>query len=222
MTGSPPQVLGPGAPAPSLPPVPPREQVERLVAASARTHGHLCPGQVIGVRMAILGLGLLGYSCPLPYPEIKNLVGVVEIERCLSDAVASASGLRFGRGSLKLVNLGLLAATFWDLANRRGVRLLSLEQARRLAPAYAPQIQGEHAQQTEAYKIMPSQELFRAQWVALTLPTQEMPGPRPPKVPCDRCGVPVRSGQVRRYGEENLCAVCAGEAYFNPLEPLEL
>ena len=207
---------------PALPPAPPREQVERLVAASARAHGHLCPGQVIGVRMSILGLALLGYPCPLPYPEIKNLVGVVEIERCLSDAVASATGLRFGRGSLKLINLGLLGATFWDMPSQRGVRLLSLDKARELAPDYAPGVEGDHAQQTEAYKIMPMEELFEAGWVELTLPEHDLPGHRPAKVPCDKCGVPIRSAQVRRLEDQNLCAVCAGETYFNQLEPLEL
>ncbi|MEW5912719.1 MAG: FmdE family protein [Thermodesulfobacteriota bacterium] len=205
-----------------MPPVPPREQVERLVAASARAHGHLCPGQVIGVRMSLLGLGLLGYPCPLPYPEIKNLLGVVEIERCLADAVAMATGLRFGRGSLKLINLGLLAVTFWDLERGRGVRLLSLEGARQRAKDYAPDRQDEHAQQVEAYKVMPNRELFQAQWVSLSLPSDEMPGQRPPKVVCDGCGVLVRSGQVRHQNGRNLCAVCAGEAYFQPLQPLEL
>ncbi|RJX30110.1 MAG: formylmethanofuran dehydrogenase [Desulfarculus sp.] len=222
MTPSAPSKPPAGLPKAELPPTPPREQVERLVAASARAHGHLCPGQVIGVRMSILGLGLLGYPCPLPYPEIKSLLGVVEIERCLSDAVAVATGLRFGRGSLKLINLGLLASTFWDLGSRRGVRLLSREEARALAPVYASDMEGEHAQQTEAYKVMPNSELFQAQWVALSLPPHELPGQRPPKVPCERCGVPVRSGQVRRQGDQSLCAVCAGGAYFQPLQPLEL
>ncbi len=217
-------ILGGGAAAEpvNLPPAPPREQVERLVAASARTHGHLCPGQVIGVRMSILGLALLGYPCPLPFPEIKNLVGVVEIERCLADAVATATGLRFGRGSLKLINLGLLGATFWDMANQKGVRLISLEKARELAAGYAPGVEGEHAQQTEAYKIMPNHELFQARWVDLNLPPHELPGQRPDKVPCDGCGVPIRSAQVRRLENKNLCALCAGDTYFKQLEPLEL
>ncbi len=112
---------------------PPLAQVEQLVHASARIHGHLCPGQVIGVRMSILGLGLLGYGCPLGMPEIKNIIGFVEIERCLADAVAVASGLRFGRGSLRLINQGLLAATFLDALSGRAVRLVSREEARQAA-----------------------------------------------------------------------------------------
>ncbi|MCF8034507.1 MAG: hypothetical protein K9K66_13215 [Desulfarculaceae bacterium] len=205
-----------------MPPVPPRDQVDALVAASSRTHGHLCPGQVIGVRMAILGLGLLGYPCPLTYPEIKNIVGVVEIERCLADAVATASGLRFGRGSLKLVNLGLLAASFGEIASGRGVRVRSRDQARALAREYAPGAANDHQAQTEAYTIMPDAELFEVSRVELRLPPNEMPGVRPEKVPCAQCGVLVRSGQARGRDGKNLCPVCAGDAYFTKQEMVEL
>lgn len=206
----------------TMPPVPPREQVERLVAASARIHGHLCSGQVIGVRMSILGLGLLGYPCPLPYPEIKNLVGVVESERCLADAVAVASGLRFGRGSLKLINLGLLAATFGEISSGRAVRLISREEARKLARSYASRTKDLPSAQTEAYMIMPNAELFDAAWVQLNIPAHEMPGARPDKVTCEQCGVLVRSGQACRKDGRTLCPVCAGRAYFSLGQNLEL
>jgi formylmethanofuran dehydrogenase subunit E len=195
-------------------PCPPREQVDSLVELAARTHGHLCPGQVIGVRMSILGLGLLGYSCPPGYPDIKNLVGIVEIARCLADAVATSTGLRMGRSSLKLVNLGLLAATFLDLPSGRAVRLHSREQARDLAWEYAPGITDPHATQTAAYRIMPDDELFDVREVKVHLEPDELPGARSPKVVCSKCGAVVRSGQARTGPSGPLCRVCAGEAYF--------
>lgn len=195
-----------------------QEQIDNLVRTAAAAHGHLCPGQVIGVRMAILGLGLLGYPCPLGYPEIKNVVGFVEIERCLADAVATASGLRLGRGSLKFVNLGLLAATFHDLPSGRGVRVVSRDDARALAADYAPQESGDHARQVAAYRVMPDETLFDVHWVKVDLAPEEMPGARPPKIPCQQCGIDVRSGQIRIVGDRRLCAVCAGQAYFQPIE----
>lgn len=199
---------------------PPIEQVDALVEAAARAHGHLCPGQVVGVRISICGLGLLGYACPLGWPEIKNLVGFVEVERCLADAVGTASGLRFGRGSLKLVNLGLLAATFWDMPSGRAVRLVSREQARELAPKYAPDIADPHQAQTAAYRVMPDDEMFEAAWVKVDLPPEELPGARPPKVTCCQCGAVVRSGQATAGPDGPLCPVCAGRAYFSfmPME----
>jgi formylmethanofuran dehydrogenase subunit E len=196
-------------------------QVDQLVGASARIHGHLCPGQVIGVRMAILGLGLLGYPCPLGMPEIKNVVGIVEIERCLADAVATASGLRFGRGSLKLINQGLLAVTFLDLPSGRAVRVLSRDQARDQAETHAPGQPSPQATQVAAYRVMTDDELFDVQWVRVNLPPQDLPGTRPPKVPCQDCGILVRSAQVHRREGRLLCAVCAGQAYFSPLDQPE-
>jgi formylmethanofuran dehydrogenase subunit E len=206
---------------PELPPVPPLAQVDQLVEASARAHGHLCPGQVIGVRMAILGLGLLGYACPPGHPDIKNLVGIVEVERCLADAVGTATGLSFGRGSLKLINLGLLAATFIDLPSGRAVRVVSRDDARDLAPAYAPGLANPHAAQCTAYRLMTDAELFSVQRVAVSLKPEEIPGSRPPKVACQKCGVLVRSGQVRRIDGRELCAPCAGQAYFVTLDANE-
>lgn len=206
---------------PELPPVPPLAQVDQLVEASARAHGHLCPGQVIGVRMAILGLGLLGYACPPGHPDIKNLVGIVEVERCLADAVGTATGLSFGRGSLKLINLGLLAATFIDLPSGRAVRIVSRDEARDLAPAHAPGLASAHAAQSAAYRVMADAELFDVRRVAVALKPEEIPGARPPKVACQKCGVLVRSGQVRRVDGRELCAPCAGQAYFTPLDTNE-
>ncbi|CAO0824338.1 formylmethanofuran dehydrogenase subunit E [Desulfarculales bacterium] len=197
---------------------PPLALVDQLVAASSRAHGHLCPGQVIGVRMAILGLGLLGYSCSLGWPEIKNVMGIVEIERCLADAVATVSGLRFGRGSLKLINQGLLAVTFLDLPSDRAVRLLSRDQARDLAVAYAHNLPSPQAAQVAAYRMMSDDELFQVQWVKVNLTPHELPGTRPPKAACQGCGVLVRSAQIHRRQGRDLCAVCAGQAYFNLLD----
>lgn len=207
---------------PQLPPTPPQAQVDQLVEASARAHGHLCPGQVIGVRMSILGLGLLGYACPPGSPEIKNLVGFVEIERCLADAVATATGLRFGRGSLRLINLGLLAATFLDLPSGRAVRVVSKDEARDLAQAYCPGLGSPHAVQAAAYRLMPNHELFAVQEVTVDLPADQLPGARPPKEICQQCGVLVRSAQIRAVDGRRLCAPCAGQAYFTVLAQKEL
>jgi formylmethanofuran dehydrogenase subunit E len=191
-----------------------RELMEKLIALSAQAHGHLCPGQVIGVRMSMLGLGLLGYPCPLAWPEIKNVVGFVEIERCLADAVGTATGLRLGRGSLKFVNLGLLAATFLDIPTWRAVRVISKDDARDLVDQYVPGENDAHARQTAAYRQMSDYELFEVQNVTVHLPPDELPGARPPKVVCDQCGVNIRSGQVKKINGRNLCAVCADQAYF--------
>lgn len=37
---------------------------EALLASSAADHGHLCQGQVVGVRKAMLGCRLIGWDEP--------------------------------------------------------------------------------------------------------------------------------------------------------------
>ncbi|MCP3951405.1 MAG: formylmethanofuran dehydrogenase, partial [Desulfobacterales bacterium] len=77
-----------------------------LLEGSARAHGHLCPGQVVGVRMAMLGCRLIGLDDPTSREQIKKLIVFVEMDRCTADAVAHVTGVKLGRRSLKFVDYG--------------------------------------------------------------------------------------------------------------------
>jgi formylmethanofuran dehydrogenase subunit E len=79
------------------------QRFEELLAGSVAAHGHLCPGQVVGVRMAMLGLRLLDFEAPPTYPQLKQLIVFVEMDRCTGDAVAFVSNAKLGRRSLKFV-----------------------------------------------------------------------------------------------------------------------
>ena len=89
---------------------------EELLAGSVAAHGHLCPGQIVGVRMAMLGLRLLDFQAPPTYPQLKQLIVFVEMDRCTGDAVAFVTNAKLGRRSLKFVDYGIMAATFVNLA----------------------------------------------------------------------------------------------------------
>ena len=97
------------------------EFFEELLAASVAAHGHLCAGQVVGVRMALLGLRLLNFEAPPTLPELKRLLVYVEMDRCTGDAVAHTTGVKLGRRSLKFVDYGIMAATFVDLDDFQGL-----------------------------------------------------------------------------------------------------
>ncbi|MFA5111461.1 MAG: formylmethanofuran dehydrogenase subunit E family protein, partial [Desulfobaccales bacterium] len=75
-----------------------------LLASSVAAHGHLCPGQVVGVRMAILGCRLLGFEVSCTLPQLKKLMVFVEMDRCTGDAVAQVTGVKLGRRSLKFAD----------------------------------------------------------------------------------------------------------------------
>jgi formylmethanofuran dehydrogenase subunit E len=105
------------------------------------------------------------------------LIVYVEMDRCPADAVAHVTGVRLGRRSLKFMDYGIMAATFLNLESGKAFRIISTEEARDLAPFYAPDVAGKSAQQLEAYKLMPDSQLFRVQSVSLRLTESDMPGP---------------------------------------------
>ena len=185
-----------------------------LLKGSSESHGHLCPGQVVGVRMAMLGCRLIGLDNPSSRRQIKKLIVFVEMDRCTADAVAFVTGVKLGRRSLKFMDYGIMAATFVNLETGKAFRVLSTEESRDLADAYAPEIQGKHARQLEAYKRMPDSALFRVQTVDARIKAADMPGPTRYKASCHRCGQIIRDGREVVRGNEILCKPCTRESYF--------
>src|SRR5438445_12190352 len=86
-----------------------------------QAHGHLCAGQALGVRLAMLGLAKLGIDDPRG-KDRKRLVTFVEIDRCATDAVAVVTGCRFGTRALKFRARGKVAATFIDVGTNQAGR----------------------------------------------------------------------------------------------------
>ena len=193
---------------------------EALLASSAAAHGHLCPGQVVGVRMAMLGCRLIGLDDPTSHDQIKKIIVYVEMDRCAGDAVAHVTGAKLGRRSLKFVDYGIMAATFINLETDKAFRVISTEEARDLACQYAPAISEKYQQQLEAYKRMPDSVLFRVQQVEVMLSEFDLPGPTRRKVPCSRCGQVVRDHREIAKNGDLLCKPCARGAYFK--EPKEI
>ncbi len=100
---------------------------EVLLKESADAHGHLCPGQVVGVRMAMLGCRLIGLDEPTRRDQIKKLIVFVEMDRCTADAVSYVTGVKLGRRSLKFMDYGIMAATFLNLETQKAYRVVSTE-----------------------------------------------------------------------------------------------
>jgi formylmethanofuran dehydrogenase subunit E len=180
-------------------------------------HGHLCAGQVLGVRMAMLGLRKLGIDDPRG-KDRKRLVTFVEIDRCATDAVAVVTGCRLGKRALKFRDWGKVAATFVDSAGGRAVRISARESAKELARQRHPEIAGKDQQQLLAYREMSDDELFRVQWVRVELPPQEFPGYKGERVICDHCGEGINFCREVRQNGSVLCRACAGESYYELIE----
>lgn len=191
---------------------------EQLLESSVARHGHLCAGQIIGVRMAMLGCRLVGVEDPKAPAFYKKIMVFVEIDRCATDAIESVTGCRMGRRTLKFKDFGINAATFVNLDTRAAYRIVSTETSRELAKTYAPHETNPKRQQIEAYRTMPDELLFDIRQVTVTLPEWEMPGPPRRHAVCAQCGQMVRDGREVSNAEQVLCRPCAGEAYFTPLK----
>ncbi len=191
------------------------QSFESLLKSSAAAHGHLCPGQVVGVRMAMLGCKLIGLDEPTRRDQIKKLIVYVEMDRCTADAVAHATGVRLGRRSLKFADYGIMAATFLNLETGKAFRVISTEEARSLAAVYAPEIEQKYPQQLEAYKRMPDSVLFRVQQVQVAVDEFDLPGPTRSKVVCDQCGQVVRDHREVIKDGRRLCKPCAEGTYYS-------
>ncbi|MBW1998455.1 MAG: TraR/DksA C4-type zinc finger protein [Deltaproteobacteria bacterium] len=187
---------------------------EELLASSAEAHGHLCPGQAVGVRMAMLGCRLIDLDEPTSHEQIKKLIVYVEMDRCTADAIAHVTGAKLGRRSLKFLDYGIMAATFLNLETGKAYRVISTEESRDLACVYAPEIPGKHLQQLEAYQRMPDNVLFRVQEVHVPISEFDLPGPTRKKVACMRCGQVIRDQREVIVNDEVLCKPCAHGAYF--------
>jgi formylmethanofuran dehydrogenase subunit E len=186
-----------------------------LLTSSAEAHGHLCPGQVVGVRMAMLGCRLIGLDEPTRRDQIKKLIVYVEMDRCTADAVAHVTGVKLGRRSLKFADYGIMAATFVNLETIKAFRVVSTEEARDLAAVYVPEMSGKSQQQLTAYCRMPDSVLFRVQQVKVPIKSIDLPGPTQRKIACSTCGQIVRDGREVVRGGNYLCRPCAEGAYFS-------
>ncbi len=194
----------------------PLKTFDEYLALAAEAHGHICAGQVLGVRMALYGLRLLGLRDPAG-EERGRLVTIVEIDRCATDAIPVVTGCRLGRRALRFRDFGKAAATFYDRQTGRAVRIAAKDSARERARVLHPEIREKSVQQIRAYREMPDDELFDRQWVRLLLGPEDLPGYKGPRAVCDSCGESVQFKREVARGGRVLCRACAGERYYEPL-----
>ena len=186
---------------------------EYLLNDSVKTHGHLCPGQVLGVRLSMLGLALTGIKDPKG-ADRKKLVVYVEIDRCATDAIQSVTGCSLGKRSLKFMDYGKMAATFVNLETGKAVRILAKEEAKDKAKNYFPGIEDKYKCQLEAYKIMPDEELFEWKEVDVKIPEEDMPGRPLRRIKCGDCGEHVQDNRDVTLDGRQLCRACAQGSYY--------
>jgi formylmethanofuran dehydrogenase subunit E len=219
--------------------------LESLLHQAEIAHGHLCAGQILGVRLALLALRRLNIEDPrsrtLPdgtlNPDRKRLVTFVEIDRCATDAIAVVTACRLGKRALKFHDWGKMAATFVDLASPiaaaapssedptaetptyKAIRIAALESSKQRARDLYPHIENKNEQQMRAYRELLDSDLFSEQWVAVPLHPREMPGYKSPRIACALCGEGINYDRESIIDNQTLCQSCAHpeSRYYHPL-----
>ncbi|HEY3927300.1 MAG TPA: FmdE family protein [Candidatus Koribacter sp.] len=192
------------------------QSLDELLEEAKIAHGHLCAGQVLGVRMAMCGLRELGIDDPRGRDR-KRIVTYVEIDRCATDAIGVVTGCRLGKRALKFRDWGKMAATFVDLESGRAIRVAARESSKDLARQLHPELDNKNAQQMLAYRELTDDQLFTRQWVKVEIGPQEMPGFKGERIVCAVCGEGINyHREVLRDGR-TLCQGCAGNSYYRLL-----
>jgi formylmethanofuran dehydrogenase subunit E len=192
------------------------ETFEELLVRAEQSHGHMCAGQVLGVRMALLGCRAIGIGEPRG-ADRKSILVFVEIDRCAADAINTVTGCRLGKRTLKYFDYGKLAATFFNTRTGEAVRVVALDSSREAADRAFPEIDNRYDRQLKAYKVLPDGDLFKTERVEIEVPPQDQPGRPVSRVLCDECGEGINDRrEVSREGR-TLCRACAGGAYYRKL-----
>jgi formylmethanofuran dehydrogenase subunit E len=190
------------------------ESIDELLGRCEQTHGHLCAGQLLGVRMALHGCTLLGVGDPLG-ADRKKLIVWVEIDRCMSDAVGVVTGTRLGKRTLKFLDYGKVAATFLNIETGEAIRIVARESARQLADQKHPELKNKKHRQITTYREATNDELFSTSVVKVILSEMDLPGHPRSRVICRECGEGINDGrELDTVDHGPVCQSCAFGAYY--------
>lgn len=174
-----------------------REDVERAVAF----HGHLCSGQCLGVKMAHMGMRLIGIDNET---DRKKIMVFVECNRCPADAIMISTGCSIGKRTYYFYDMGKAAATFLNLETGKAVRVV------RMHHRYA----GEGEDMIDFYDKLPEEGWLEAKEVTVTLGKGDHPGPPVCAEVCQCCGEEVTDDRHVVVNGKILCKTCAGAGYY--------
>lgn len=182
-----------------------------LLMASAALHSHLCPRQVLGVRMSQLAGELLGLDLP---QRDKRLITIVETDGCAADGVAVGAGCWVGRRTLRIEDSGKVAATYTDSLTGRSIRIWPRPEARHVAAEFAPPTDDRWWAQLIGYQRMPDALLLAWQPVELVTPVEALVSRPGVRVVCSACGEEIMNEREVERAGRTLCRACAGQSYY--------
>jgi formylmethanofuran dehydrogenase subunit E len=185
--------------------------IQHLLELSSRDHSHLCPRQILGVRIGLAGITSLGFRDP---PTKKQLFAISETDGCFVDGVIAATGCTVGHRTLRVEDYGKVAVTFVDTTTGHAVRVAPRLDIRELACSYIQDESHHYLAQMEAYQIMPDEEMLMIQEVVLNIPIEKIVSKPSVRVNCDVCGEEIMNKREVSRNGLTLCLPCAHGGYY--------
>jgi len=185
--------------------------LDNLLQQSISNHGRLCPRQVLGIRVGLAGSTALGMDIPR---DDKALLVIVETDGCFVSGVEAATGCAVRHRTLRVEDLGKVAATFVEVANGRAVRVAPRLDVRQQAYDYAPGEEQRYYAQLQGYQKMPDDELLSIENVSLAIPVSDLVSRPGLRVNCEQCGEEIINEREVVQDGQILCQTCAGFAYY--------
>jgi formylmethanofuran dehydrogenase subunit E len=178
---------------------------------ASRDHKHLCPRQILGVRIGLKGMSVLGFEASLGH---KHLLVISETDGCFIDGVIAATKCTVGHRTLRVEDYGKVAATFVNIETGQAVRLAPLLDVRQRANIYAPDEPRHYFAQMQAYQLMPDEELMTVQEVVLKIPITEIISHSGVRVNCEHCGEEIMNERQVIVEGKCYCHLCAQGGYY--------
>jgi formylmethanofuran dehydrogenase subunit E len=186
--------------------------IQPLLDKSVRNHTHLCPRQILGVRLGLAGMKALGFDAP---PDNKQLLVITETDGCFVDGLSAATTCTVGHRTLRMEDYGKVAAVFVDVKTSRAVRVAPALDIRQQAYAYACDKPRHYFAQMQAYQTMPDEEMFTNTQVQLAVSIESIVSRPGMRVNCETCGEEIMNEREVRKDGLTLCRACAGTAYYH-------
>ncbi len=185
--------------------------LSQILQWTSRRHEHLCPRQVLGARIGLAGLAAFGWT---GITKAEHGFVIVETDGCFADGIEVGTGAAVGHRTLRVVDLGKIAATFVDVPSGRGIRVSPRPDVRIRAWEYAPGEPRHYFAQLVGYQSMPEAELLRFQEVALSPAAANIVSLPTARAICARCGEEIFNEREVRSEGLTLCRHCAGMSYY--------
>ena len=186
--------------------------IQSLLERSSRDHSHLCPRQILGVRMGLCGLKALGLSAN---QGGKRLLVITETDGCFADGLTAATDCTVGHRTLRVEDYGKAAAVFVDVKTGYSVRVAPALDIRQKAYTYSPDEPRHYFAQMQAYQVMPDEEMFTVTEVQLMTPIEAIVSRPGVRVNCDVCGEEIMNEREIQHEGLTLCRTCAGSSYYH-------